>query len=341
MSNNLPPFTSVVMSLIKLRGPVKQRASIWVPTVMVMRVEDLPHEISLPVLNSTGCYAAIGLPNASDQRPYVMCGEGKNVGHRLMRKINDSDRAWHFVIIFGCEQPGWFEAAGKHLEWRFNSLLEHAPHLDLVIGVSPRRNHVSEEERRVLDNYVVEARRLLVSMGHHFLEPVPVLEREAVPHTVAPAASRFDFSEFLKPSRLSSTPDPMMPQGPFTHSTGLDGERGPGLKAEDPIGTRYRLHYGDLQATAEKLPDGTLLVHKGSEVSAVETTTLPRYIREHRATLLATGVLNAHPTDETKLVVTRDEPFESPSRLAKCLTGSTQGAGAVLRTCTIDTFRLI
>jgi hypothetical protein len=101
------------------------------------------------------------------------------------------------------------------------------------------------------------------------------------------------------------------------------------------------LHYGDLQATAEKLPDGTLLVHKGSEVSAVEATTLQRYIRHHRATLLATGVLKPHPTDETKLVVTRDEPFENPSRLAKCLTGSTQGAGAVLRTCTIDPSRLI
>ncbi|WP_445504415.1 hypothetical protein [Microvirga sp. G4-2] len=340
MSNNLPPLAPV-MSLINLRGPIKQRASIWVPTVMVMRVEDLPHEISLPVLNSTGCYVAIGLPEASDRRPYVMCGEGKNVGHRLMRKINDSDRAWHWVVIFGCEQPGWFEAAGKHLEWRVNSLLEHAPHLDLVIGVSPRRNHVSEEERRVLDAYIVEARRLLVLMGHPFLEPVPVLEHDAVPHTVAPAASRFDLSELLKPSRLDSTPDPMMPRGPFTHSAGLEGERGPGLKAEDPVGTCYRLQYGDLQATAEKLPDGTLLVHKGSEVSAEETTTLPRYIREHRAMLLAAGVLKPHPRDKTKLVVTRDEPFESPSLSAKCLTGSTQGAGTVLRTCTIDPSRLI
>jgi hypothetical protein len=339
MSNKLPPYEAV-MSLINLNGPVKQRASIWVPTVMVMRVEDLPYEMSQPVLNSTGCYVAIGLPKASDQRPYVMCGEGRNVGRRLMRKINGSDRAWHWVVIFGCEQPGWFEAAGKHLEWRVNSLLEHAPHLDLVIGVSPWRNYVSEEERRALDAYVVEARRLLVSMGHRFLEP-PVLECDAVPHTVAPAASRFDFSEFLKPSRLSSSPDPMMPQEPFTHSTGVEGGRGPGLKAEDPVGTRYRLHYGDLQATAEKLPDGTLLVHKGSEVSAMETTTLQRYIRQHRATLLATGVLKPHPTDETKLIVTRDEPFESPSRLAKCLTGSTQGAGAVLRTRTIDPSRRI
>ncbi len=340
MSNSLPP-SAAVMSLINLRGPVKQRASIWVPTIAVMRVEDLPHEISLPVLNSTGCYVAVGLPDASDQRPYVMCGEGRNVGRRLMRKLADSDRDWHYVIIFGCEQPGWFEAAGKHLEWRVNSLLEHAPHLDQVIGVSPWRNYVSEEERRALDAYVVEARRLLVAMGHHFLEPVPVLERDAAPHTAPPAPSRFDFSEFLKPSQLNSTPDPMMPQEPFAHSTGLEGKRGPGLNAEDPAGTRYRLHYGDLQATAEKLPDGTLLVHKGSEVSAEETTTLPRYIREHRATLLATGVLKPHPKDKTKLVVTRDEPFESPSLSAKCLTGSTQGAGAVLRTCTIDPSRLI
>jgi hypothetical protein len=328
------------MSLINLSGPVKQRAPIWVPTVMVMRVEDLPQELSLPVLNSTGCYVAIGLPEASDQRPYVMCGEGRNVGQRLMRKIRDSDRAWHWAVIFGCEQPGWFEAAGKHLEWRVNGLLDHAPHLDLVIGVSPWRNYVSEEERRALDAYLVEARRQLVSMGHCFLEP-PVLERDAVPHTVAPAASRFDFSEFLKPSRLSSSPDPMMPQEPFTHLTGVEGGRGPGLKTEDPVGTRYRLHYGDLQATAEKLPDGTLLVHKGSEVSAIGATTLPRYIRQHRATLLATDVLKPHPTDETKLVFTRDEPFENPSRLAKCLTGSTQGAGAVLRTCTIDPSRRI
>jgi hypothetical protein len=340
MSNNFSPLAPI-MSLINLSGPVKQRAPIWVPTVMVMRVEDLPQELSLPVLNSTGCYVAIGLPEASDQRPYVMCGEGRNVGQRLMRKIRDSDRAWHWAVIFGCEQPGWFEAAGKHLEWRVNGLLDHAPHLDLVIGVSPWRNYVSEEERRALDAYVVEARRQLVSMGHHFLEPIPVLECDAVPHTVAPAASRFDFSEFLKPSRLSSAPDPIIPQEPFTHSTGVEGGRGPGLKAEDPVGTRYRLHYGDLQATAEKLPDGTLLVHKGSEVSAVEATTLQRYIRQHRATLLVTGVLKPHPTDETKLVVTRDEPFENPSRLAKCLTGSTQGAGAVLRTCTIDPSRLI
>lgn len=177
-------------------------------------------------------------------------------------------------------------------------------------------------------------------MGHRFLEP-PVLERDAVPHTAAPAASRFDFSEFLKPSRLSSGPDPMIPQEPFTHSTGVEGGRGPGLKAEDPVGTRYRLHYGDLQATAEKLPDGTLLVHQGSEVSAIGATTLQRYIRQHRATLLETGVLQRHATDETKLVFTRDEPFENPSRLAKCLTGSTQGAGAVLRTYTIDPSRRI
>ena len=340
MSNNFSPLAPI-MSLINLSGPVKQRAPIWVPTVMVMRVEDLPQELSLPVLNSTGCYVAIGLPEASDQRPYVMCGEGRNVGQRLMRKIRDSDRAWHWAVIFGCEQPGWFEAAGKHLEWRVNGLLDHAPHLDLVIGVSPWRNYVSEEERRALDAYLVEARRQLVSMGHHFLEPVPVLERDAVPHTVAPAASRFDFSEFLKPSRLSSSSDPMMPQEPFIHSTGVEGGRGPGLKAEDPVGTRYRLHYGDLQATAEKLPDGTLLVHKGSEVSAIGATTLQRYIRQHRATLLETGVLKPHPTDGTKLVVTRDEPFENPSRLAKCLTGSTQGAGAVLRTCTIDSSRRI
>jgi hypothetical protein len=340
MSINLPPFASV-MSLINLGRPDKQRARIWVPTIAVMRVEDLPYEMSAAVLNAPGCYIAIGLPDAGDQRPYVMCGEGKNVGQRLMRKIEDSDRDWHFVVIFGCEQSGWYKAAVEHLEWRFNSLLEHAPHLDVVIGRSPKRNHVSEEERRVLDNYVAEARRHLVSMGHHFLEPMPIVGSDAVQRTAAPAESRFDFNELLKSFELPSAHDAMMSRVPSPAMTVLEADFGASLKAGDPIGTRYRLHYGDLQATAEKLPDGTLLVHRGSEVSAMEATTLQRYIRQHRATLLETGVLKPHPTDETKLVVTRDEPFENPSRLAKCLTGSTQGAGAVLRTCTIDPSRRI
>ncbi|WP_134498228.1 hypothetical protein [Microvirga pakistanensis] len=340
MSNKLPPFASV-RSFFNLTDPVKQRARIWVPTIAVMRVEDLPYEMSSAVLNAPGCYVAIGLPDTSDQRPYVMCGEGKIVGQRLMRKIDDSDRDWHWVVIFGCEQPGWYKAAVEHLEWRFNAHLEAAPHLDLVIGRSPKRNHVSEEERRVLDNYVVEARSLLVSMGYHFLEPVPVGGQDVLRTESASLASRFDFNELLKPSQLRPASDPMMPRLPSSAFARVEVNLGAGLKAEDPIGTRYRLHYGDLQATAEKLPGGTLLVHKGSEVSAMETTTLPRYISQHRATLLATGVLKPHPTDETKLVVTRDEPFESPSLSAKCLTGSTQGAGAVLRICTIDTSRLI
>jgi hypothetical protein len=257
-----------------------------------------------------------------------------------MRKIADSHLSWHFVIIFGCEQPGWFEAAGKHLEWRFTSLLEHAPHFDLQIGAAPRRNHVSEEERRALDNYVLEARRLLVAMGHHFLEPVPVCDPDVLRNGMAPSSPRFDFNELLKPSRLGPTDGPMLAPAPSSEAAGWVAEPGSGLKAADPVGSRYRLHYGDLQATAIKLHSSDLLVLKGSEMSATETTTLPRYIREHRTTLLATGAVKPHPTDETKFVFTRDEPFRSPSRLAKCLTGSTQGAGAVWRISATDTSRL-
>jgi len=328
------------MSLINLRDPDSKRAPIWVPSVTVMRIEDLASRVSLPALTRPGCYIAIGLPDASDQRPYAMCGEGKNVGQRLMRKIADSGREWDFAVIFGCEQPGWPRIAPKYLEWRFTGVLECAPHFDLQIGQSPQRDHVSEAERRALDNYVLEARRLLVAMGHHFLEPVPVCEPDVLRNGMAPSSPRFDFNELLKPSRLSPTDGPMLAPAPSSEAADWDAEPGPGLKAADPVGSRYRLHYGDLQATAIKLHNGDVLVLKSSEMSATETTTLPRYIREHRATLLATGVVKPHPTDETKFVFTHDEPFRSPSRLAKCLTGSTQGAGAVWRISAADTSRL-
>lgn len=326
-----------VMSLINSSGPDTRRASIWVPTISVLRVEDLADAVSLPVLNRAGCYFAIGLPDAGDQRPYVMCGEGANVGRRLSQKIRDSDRAWHFVIIFGCEQPGWYAAAVKHLEWRFSGLLDATPHFDFVIGTAPRRDFVSDAERRALDVYVLEARRLLVAMGHHFLEPVPVLAPRATEEKIAPAAHPFGFDALLTPHLSGSGYGRTTPVASSPDPAAIDGVPGAGLRAGDPVGTRYRLAYGDLRAIAIKLPEGALLVRQGSEVSAAEITTLPSYIRKHRATLLATGAFAPHPSDRTRFVLTHDVSFESPSLAAKCTTGSSQGAGAVWRIGAADT----
>lgn len=311
--------------LVAAHDPIIRRPDGFSPSIAVMQISDLPAFSKLALLQRPGIYVGVRYPTAADVLPDATCGEGAAVGPRALTKLTGAGVSWDAVILFTCESEGWTKLQVHDGERRLTAQLEAAGNVNVLFDQSPKRYAVTHEDMRGMDGYVAQARAELVRMGIGILEPPPVDVRPE------PSRLRRDLTNPV-PHNAVWTDNPVAPE-PRDNIVPLPSSRsrvkGPGFAADDPVGTRYSLNFGELRAEAVKIGPSEVLVLRGSEARLAEIDTLPAYISRHRAALREAGILVPHPQNPTKVILTDNMVFDSASLAAKILTGSSMGAGSI------------
>jgi hypothetical protein len=310
--------------LVAARDPIIRRPDGFRPSLAVMQLSDLPAFSKLALLQRPGAYVGVRYPTAADVLPDATCGEGAAVGPRALTKLTGTGISWDAVILFTCESDGWTKLHGADSERRLTAQLEAAGNTNVLFDQSPKRYPVTHEDMLGMDGYIAEARAELVRMGIGILEPPPL---DVHPE---PGKLRRDLTDVPRNAACTDTPVAPEPRGnivPLPSSRSC--VKGVGFSTDDPVGTRYSLHFGGLRAEAVKIGPSEVLVLRGSEARRAEIDTLPAYISRRRADLRVDGILVPHPQDPTKFVLTSNMVFDSASLAAKILTGSSMGAGSM------------
>jgi Domain of unknown function (DUF4357) len=233
-----------------------------------------------------GVYFLFGVDEESgEDAAYV--GESEVVGDRIVNHLTGK-QFWTELVAFTNKDDNLTKAHVKYLESRLVQISTEAGRYKVVNSSAPTLSALPRADRDAMEEFIASARILLGVLGHKVLEPYVGHKRDSA------RRERFDGDQ-----PASTEPDQ------------ADGSR---KVVESP---QFVLHINDLSASAVRTDEGVVVL-AGSEAAATIRQSLSVGYRNLRDRLVQTGVLAA---SGTKLRLTRDHLFNSPSQAAAVLVG--------------------
>ena len=131
------------------------------------------------VLNLPGVYFLFGRDDESG-RQFVYVGEGDNVAKRIMQPHNfEKDGSyWTEVVVYVTPDGSLDKAKIKYLENRFHSIVVDADRYIVKNGNKPPQSPVQKMVRDMLEEFIINARLLMLALGHKVFEPQPSAESD-------------------------------------------------------------------------------------------------------------------------------------------------------------------
>lgn len=135
---------------------------------------DLKNCDDIPEINSPGVYFLFGRDDESG-RPFVYVGEGDNVAKRIMQphSFEKDGSFWTEVVIYITPDGSLDKARIKYLENRFHALVNESDRYIVKNGNTPPQPPFQKKVRDLLEEFIINARLLMLALGHKVFEPQP------------------------------------------------------------------------------------------------------------------------------------------------------------------------
>lgn len=141
----------------------------------------LPSIASRPEVKKTGVYVLIGPDPESPGQRMVYIGEADTLVKRVSEHNRDSDKSfWEECVFFVSKDENLTKAHGRYVEARLIALAKEAKRAKVTNGTAPTEDgRLPESDSVEMDEFVVQARILLGSLGYDLFEPSPKLQTDA------------------------------------------------------------------------------------------------------------------------------------------------------------------
>ena len=121
-----------------------------------------------PELTNTGIYFLFG--KSDDRDTYrVYIGEAENIYERLNSHLKEKD-FWHECVVFISKDNNLNKAHAKYLENRMYTIAKEANRYLIENSNIPTQSSLSEADRAEMEEFIHNAKLLLNTLGHKFLE---------------------------------------------------------------------------------------------------------------------------------------------------------------------------
>ncbi|QGX38453.1 GIY-YIG nuclease family protein [Permianibacter aggregans] len=237
-------------------------------------------------IKRAGVYFLFGVNEESGEEA-VYIGESDLVLDRLTSHLSGKD-FWNELVAFTSKDDNLTKGHVKYLESKLIQLALAAGRHLVTNTTSPQLPTLPRADRDAMDDYLGSMRSLLGVLGHKVLEPYTRPTHNSKSETKNDANT-------LEPRRNEVSELSITPQAPelFFFST------------------------SEIKASAQKTDEG-IVVLKGSEATLKIQSSLSPGYRSLKEKLVASGLLVQHGS---KLVLTKDYLFSSPSQAAAVLAG--------------------
>lgn len=135
---------------------------------------DLKNCDDLPEIYSPGVYFLFGRDDESE-RQFVYVGEGDNVAKRIMQphSFEKDGSYWTEAVIFVTPDGTLDKARIKYLENRFHAIVVETERYIVKNGNTPPQSPVQKKVRDMLEEFIMNARLVMLALGHKVFEPQP------------------------------------------------------------------------------------------------------------------------------------------------------------------------
>jgi len=239
-----------------------------------------------PEVQRPGVYFLFGVDDETGNDA-VYIGEAEVVIDRMSSHIAGKD-FWSEVITFTSKDENLTKAHVRYLESRLVGMAKQAGRYQIMNSACPQLPSLPRSDRDAMEEFLGAAKMLLGSLGHKVLE------------------------NFVPQPKKLNLPD-VHPTTGFQ----ADAVVVP-ISAEQPHSpTIFHLRVAGIHARSVRTDEG-MVVLEGSDASTTTYKSLTGNTAALRKGLIESGAL---APSETKLRVTRDHLFKSPSQAASVLAG--------------------
>ncbi len=140
---------------------------------------DLKHCDDLPEIYSPGVYFLFGRDDESG-RQFVYVGEGDNVAKRITQphSFEKDGSYWTEAVILVTPDGTLDKARIKYLENRFHALVVETERYIVKNSNTPTQSPVQKKVRDMLEEFIMNARLVMLALGHKVFEPQPSANTE-------------------------------------------------------------------------------------------------------------------------------------------------------------------
>ena len=240
-----------------------------------------------PEVQRPGVYFLFGVDDETGSDA-VYVGEAEVVIDRLSSHMAGKD-FWTELVAFTSKDDNLTKAHVRYLESRLVAMAKHANRYRMTNFSSPQLPSLPRSDRDAMEEFLVAARMLMGALGHKVLDTLvsqPWISQGLVPALDAQ-------SKVVAVIETASKEKP---------------------KDNPPI---FHLRVADVDARAIRTDEG-MVVLEASKATAATYKSMTGSMATLRQALLESGTL---VSDGTKLRMTRDHLFKSPSQAAVVLAG--------------------
>jgi hypothetical protein len=240
-----------------------------------------------PEVQRPGVYFLFGTDDQTGEDA-VYIGEAEIVIDRLSSHIAGKD-FWTEAVAFTSKDENLTKAHVRYLESRLISMSKQAGRHLMMNSASPQLPSLPRSDRDAMDEFLESAKMLLGALGHRVLDP------------------------FVLAPRTTNTL--VQPDDAMSRTCKLLEGAGTGKVLDSsPV---FHLRVADIHGRAVQTDEG-MVVFEGSEASATTFTSMTGRMEAIRKMLIESGAL---VQSGTKLRLTRDHLFKSPSQAGGVLAG--------------------
>ncbi len=133
----------------------------------------------LPEIYSPGVYFLFGRDDESGKQ-FVYVGEGDNAAKRIMQphSFEKDGSYWTEAVIFVTPDGTLDKARIKYLENRFHAIVVETERYIVKNGNTPPQSPVQKKVRDMLEEFIMNARLVMLALGHKVFEPLPSANTE-------------------------------------------------------------------------------------------------------------------------------------------------------------------
>jgi hypothetical protein len=240
-----------------------------------------------PEVQRPGVYFLLGVDDASGSEA-VYIGEAEVVIERLASHVTGKD-FWTEVVAFTSKDENLTKAHVRYLESRLVGIAKQAGRYQVTNFASPQLPSLPRSDRDAMEEFLGAAKMLLAALGHKVLE-----------------------------NFVSQPKQPSLPHTPATIGCLPDAKIGPVAAEQQPYSLAvFHLRVAEVYARAVRTDEG-MVVLEGSDATTTTYKSLTGSMAALRQGLIEAGTL---APSGTKLRLTRDHLFKSPSQAAGVLAG--------------------
>ena len=240
-----------------------------------------------PEVQRPGVYFLFGVDDETGSDA-VYIGEAEVVIDRLSAHMVAKD-FWTEVVAFTSKDENLTKAHVRYLESRLLGMAKHASRYQVTNFAFPQLPSLPRSDRDAMEEFLGAAKMLLGALGHRVLE------------------------NFVSQPKQSVLPD-----APSTIESMIDAKIGPLTAEQQPFSPAvFHLRVAGIHARGVRTDEG-MVVLEGSDATITTYKSLTGNMAALRQVLIESGTLEP---SGTKLRVTRDHLFKSPSQAAGVLAG--------------------